>query len=356
MHLINPVSVLGLLVAALPAQSQKLKARNFFFDGYTTVFCIDMKKVRDVGVWDDFCVGPAKMALNLTEKMGGYKFEELERVTMVRKAAVAGDGSDGDGYEVVAIESSGVIGDLWNEFGEWSAVEVADYTLMVNEWEGHGAYVRVTPNLRVSGPTEVLETVLGGELRSGLPSGEVMSLTAGQKGLLAYGVIDLRDGALLREVKENILPDADWPSDDPLALVCIRLLMRGDEDDPHVSLEVVLRHRKDGAGLVASEAAVTLALQKLRARKEARMFLPLLKKVQRSRDATDAVWRLDLGRARVAAGMLSTLALTVPVLLASNEVVEVKAAPPAAKQVLLEEEVEPPPPPPPESGNGGGGN
>ncbi len=104
----------------------------------------------------------------------------------------------------------------------------------------------------------------------------------------------------------------------------------------------MLRHGKDGAGLVASEKAVASALQRVREIKETRIIRPLLKKIKHERDRTDAIWRLDLGRARNAAGMLGTLS---PFLMfaRASEVQPIQGQVLFLEEVAEEEEAKPKP-------------
>jgi hypothetical protein len=114
--------------------------------------------------------------------------------------------------------------------------------------------------------------------------------------------------------------------------------------------------------------------------------MPLLKQIQHKRDRTDAIWSVDLGRARDFGGTVSMLApflmvtrasqqaqalmvpgvpaVPVPVAQAEEEGVAeakpMKEAKPVKKgkgvvEIKRKPVVEPPPPPPPPTGNGGGG-
>ena len=297
---------LAACTAVLPAQAKVPTARQFLFDDYTSVMSIDMKKMRDSGVWDEMTSTALKMVFGMMEKQFGFPLDALDRATLVRRFSV--DGEDTKSHEIITVEGNADLGESADvQHGRYVATDVDDYAVMLDQFIPDQAMVYVTPKLLVFGPLGLLKSVLRGEPRGGLPSGDVMSFTAGQKGLLGYVVGDLRPGDMPREGLDEMLPDAAWPEDDRPTFVCIRLLVTGDEDDPHLTLEFVLRHGKDGAGLVASEKAVASALQRVREIKEARIIRPLLKKIKHERDRTDAIWRLDLGRARNAAGMLGTL-------------------------------------------------
>jgi hypothetical protein len=106
-----------------------------------------------------------------------------------------------------------------------------------------------------------------------------------------------------------MLGGGDWPEDDMPQLLGARLLATGDEDDPHLTVEAVLRHQKAGDGIKVTEALSDGLLEKFRANPQMRLLRPLLKKVVKEVDGTDLVLRLDLGRVRNAVGHLATLAL-----------------------------------------------
>lgn len=327
------------VAATVSAQTKAPHARQFLFDGYTTAMSLDMKKVRDTGAWDEINVSTMKMIFGLIEKQCGFPLDRLDRTTLVRERAP--DGQERRAREVIIIEGNGDLGQPKDvESGRYATTAIGDYSLMVDQWSASDqAMVKVTPKLRVLGPTELVTDVLKGKPRGGLPSGDVMSFTAAKKGLLGYIVADLENDDSARLALKDVLPDAEWPADDKPTFICIRLLVSGEEDDPHLKLEVVLRHGKDGEGLVASEKAVADALQKVKKIKETRIIWPILRKIQHERDRTDAIWRVDLGRARNVGGMLGTLS---PFLMFSSA----SSVAPAQRGVILEidEEVEEPKP------------
>jgi hypothetical protein len=162
----------------------------------------------------------------------------------------------------------------------------------------------------VYAPAELLRGVLAGKPRNGLPSADVMAFTAGAKDCLLYFVVDLKHDAGSRQELETFvgetLGDVEWPDGDAPTMIGGRVLATGDEDDPHLTLELVVRHGTVGKGLAVSEQAVDDGIGKLEKLSEARLFWPILRRIERSRSGTDAVWRVDLGRARHADGLLTT--------------------------------------------------
>ncbi len=213
---------LAACTAVLPAQAKVPTARQFLFDDYTSVMSIDMKKMRDSGVWDEMTSTALKMIFGMMEKQFGFPLDALDRATLVRRFSV--DGEDTKSHEIITVEGNADLGESADvQYGRYVATDVDDYAVMLDQFIPDYAMVHVTPKLLVFGPLGLLESVLKGEPRGGLPSGDVMSFTAGQKGLLGYVVGDLRPRDMPREGLDEMLPDAAWPEDDRPKFACIRL-------------------------------------------------------------------------------------------------------------------------------------
>ncbi|MGK0156619.1 MAG: hypothetical protein ACI9SE_003588 [Neolewinella sp.] len=342
MKLAAPILVVAVCFALFPlptlrSQAKPPAARHFLFDEYRTVIHANIKLLRDTGVWDEVSIGTMKLMISLLEKQMAFSMDQLDRVTLVQ-APLAEAGKElamqQSLQQITTLEGHGDLGDPDANGNErrYQEEQVGDYRLLLGQWSSD-AVVQVSPQLRVYGPTELLKSVLAGKPRAGLPSADVLSFTAGKKNLLAYLVADVKNHRQPRESLEQILPDAAWPEDDKPTHMCVRVLATGDEDDPHMMLEWAVRHGKDGGGLIATEKAVAAALDRLLKMKEARILRPLLKKVESERDGTDAVWRVDLGRARQAMGMVGTLA---PFMLFASA----SETQPVQKRVLLMPQVE----------------
>ncbi|MFT4512301.1 MAG: hypothetical protein ACI91B_000990 [Planctomycetota bacterium] len=316
MKLVDPIIVAVACAAMLPvqcigAQEKPPVARQFLHDEYRTVMFGNFKLLRDTGIWDELNGSALKLVVSMIEKELSFPLSRLDRITSTQRP-LPEDGKDPAEQrsveKIVTLEGNGDLGDPANgNDAQYEEKTVGGYRLLQGQWSGDSV-VQLSPKLRVYGSTEQLQAVLDGKPRAGLPSADVLSFIAGKKNLLAYFIGDVKKHLQPRESLEAILPDAAWPEDDKPTHMCIRVLATGDEDDPHVMLEWAVRHGKDGAGLVATEKAVAAALQRVRELKEARIIRPWLKKVVHERDGTDAVWRVDLGRARRAMGLLGTLA------------------------------------------------
>ena len=307
-------AVLVALAAAVLSQGKVLKARQFLVDGYGSVMAIDMKMVRDRGVWDELYGSPLLRALLSTVNMfqAGLSIDAIDQVTWVPHVRVDAGPDDRD-CVIITIEGSSDLGeDVWAYRDRYTETQVAGYAVLHDEWVEGEAIAKVSPKLLVFGPTAMLVSVLEGEPRNGLPSGDVLSFTAGKKNLLGYFVGDMQKVPANRQLLAEVLPEVSWPDGDAPTFFCIRLMVFGDEDDPHLQLEAILRHGKSGEGIVVSERVVAAALDRLMKVTEMRLFLPLLKNIKYERDRTDAIWRLDLGRAR---GFGGTLGVALPALM-----------------------------------------
>lgn len=334
------LSAITIGAAILPSQTKALTGQQFLLDEYTTVAHIDMQKMRDMGIWDELRGSTLKMILGMAEEANEVSLEAIRQVTMVRQPAPQ-DGEHARTQEIIVIEGAEAIGEIGKKYPDrYQATTVGDYSVLLDQWMTDEAVIQISPKLRVYGPRMLIQQVLSGQPRSGLPSADVMSFTAGKQNLLIYLVGDLGPGCVSRELLNAALPDTTWPADDAPTLACIRVFATGDEDDRHLTVEVALRHGKDGEGLVVSEKAATAALARVSKMQEARILRPLLKEIEHQRDGTDTIWRLDLGRARDVAGLLGTLS---PFLMFASAR-EVQAVQLEVVEEAVEEKVEAPKP------------
>ena len=353
------LSTLMTAAAVLPAQGDtKLTARSFHVDDHRTMLRVDMKAFRDSGVWEELNVGGAAAILQLFVEDLGFGFDELDRMTMTRRLPEpAEDGSARESIGVVVYEGNQPLGAMASyEGARYTLERVGVHDLYVDSWGGDAA---TSPHdrLRVTGAEQLVREVLEGRPRSGLPSADVMAFTAGKAGTLIDVVIDLAQEPGLEAEVVALLAEADegvqWPEGDRPSMFGVRVAATGDEDDRHLELELVVRHGTAGAGLAVTEHAVGAGIEALKRLKEARLFRPLLKKFEHERSGTDAIWRVDLGRARAFGGSLLTLA---PVVLVGYQAwsmaMQMQGGVGPALQVVDEAEAVAEPLPPPDAGGG----
>lgn len=302
-----------LCAAAAPlfAQNKPLVARNFHFDDYRSVIVFDLKTLRDTGVWDEMNTSSLKMTAKIFEEQLGFSIDDLDRVTMTR-GKYKPEGQAEVFEEISVLEGNADLGTGDVGTGRYNTESVGLHTLYLNQWGGGDAFAVPTPKLQVYGPAELLRDVLDGKPRNGLPSADVMAFTAGKKNCLMHFLVDLKYDEMPRKELEQVvgasLEGIEWPEGDAPTMIGGRVLATGDEDDPHVTFELVVRHGTVGKGLETSEKAVDAGIRMLKKMPQARLFWPMLKRIERERSGTDAVWRVDLGRARHADGLITTLA------------------------------------------------
>lgn len=281
-------------------------ARQFLFDDYRTVVHLDMRKLRSTGVWDELNIATMKMVFGMMQEQLGFSPDELDTVTMTAgRYQPAGEPAAFE--EVVVIEGNAPF-DRPTDLDQYEREDVGACELYSHRWGWSDDLAIVSPKLHVYGPQRLLREVIDGQPRTGLPSADVMAFTAGHKDVVAYCVLDLTvedgPGKMLAEA----LPDTEWPEGDRPLMACFRVRATGEDYDPHLTVEMVLRHGTPGEGLAVTEKAVQARLDELRKMPEARMFRPMLKHIEHERSGSDAVWRTDIGRARNAGGMFGGMA------------------------------------------------
>jgi len=323
MHAMNrPSLALAALALTLPAQDkppQKTPAtpdvKSFLPDDYRNVAVIDFAALNERGVWEELDVPPLSVMLRAIEKESGFKLSDLDRMTMVM--CPRSDANERTVDRLVVIEAHRPLALAPSVLQNWSTETIGGHEVRrrTNEWMDDVVY-QPRPEVTISGPASLLEPALTGKPRSGQPCPDVMSLLSARANRLAWMVVDVANGLAKRDVLDTLLPHAAWPEDDAPAFVCLQLLATGDADDPHLVIEGILRHTKDGAGIAASGAAVKEAFERLGKEPKARLLWPTLKTAQVRADRGDLIVSVDLGRARVAAGQLALVfgaSMLVPV-------------------------------------------
>ncbi|MFK7741715.1 MAG: hypothetical protein AB8H80_15460 [Planctomycetota bacterium] len=368
----SPCWALLCFASALSAQGRQepLKPQHFLFDECALVARLDMDALRKHEVWEDIESSPLNLVLGRMREAVGFVLEDLHGITAQVSVKPSGgdddDGSDSERSEVVIFEGRKPLA-LPDHERNGDMQTIGGVEVFGSYAESRMVSIR-TGNFAVNGYRAAVESVLEGERRAGLPSGEVLSLIADPRGLVGYVAVDVRYESPWREALREALA-TEWPEEDAPTHLCLRLRVIGDPDDPHLQLEAVLRHGKAGDGLATSERAVDAGIAKLLAMPESRMFRRVLKSVKRTRSGPDAVWTLDLGRSRNAAGLVGSL---LPFLMVGRQsqgvvlqakgprqVQAVKEAKVLVEKLKKRVPVPPPPPPPPPAaapvGGGGGG-
>lgn len=321
------------VASLLPAQKPP-DAKAFLPTDYRNVVFVDLAAVRKKGVWDELESSVLKAAFKQIEKESGIEMKALDRVTAV---AVPGPGEEADRppdqTQVFVLEGNVKLGMSESVRQRWAEEQVGSFATRVRTSWQREMCVLPKPEVLVTGSEAIVRPVLEGKPNAGLPCADVMSLLSGRSDSLAYFVFDLAAPVVKKHVLGKVFPDAGWPEGQAPVFLCVRVLATGDADDPHLSVEAVLRHTAEGPGMDVSAKAADALLERLAATPEMRALKPLLAKVEKKRDRSDVVYAVDLGRVRDAIGSVAMLA--APLFAGQTERVEVVApvkAQPAPEQ------------------------
>lgn len=345
-------AIASILIAATAAAQASVPPQRFLPSDYKNAVHVDLKAMRDLGIWEDLEASVLKMAFTQIEKECGFPLAHLDRLTMVADPGEPG-GEASRMQELMVLEGNAELGQPGDVTGGgWQAEQVGSFAVRRRDGFREELFLQPRPTLQVRGTAEPLAALLADDAHRGLPSADVMSLTSGKGVKLAWFVFDVTHPMLQQAVLGKLLPGADWPADGAPTFLCVRVVATGEDDDPQIAVEATLRHAKAGEGVAVSDKAAKGFLTQLADDPRMRMVKPLLQKVGQRTEGADLLLRLDLGRARNAVGQLATLAVPLFARAGGAEVVETEVV------------VEPPPPPPPEPEPkpkpqpkpGGGGN
>jgi hypothetical protein len=300
---------------ALPAQ-RPFSAADFLPDGYRNLVFVDFAQLRESGVWDEMNTGALALGLRSLAGTLECSFDALDRFTMVPRWVQRDDGQDGF-VNVMVVQANAPFAPPTSEEARSDSMvveQLGDATLRYQEGLTYGT-LEVSDRARVMGELALLRARVGEGRARGRPCPDVLSLFSSQRqGLLACVVVDLftqglSAGTTFHEELQQLLPGAEWPADGVPNFGMLRVAAAGDPDDPHVVLDVVLRHKKPGEGVALTERAVKAAFAQLDA-------TPRLRAVKRAFgvprfqvDGSDLSVSFDLGRARTVSSVYEQLAM-----------------------------------------------
>ncbi|MBL8751896.1 MAG: hypothetical protein JNK15_01240 [Planctomycetes bacterium] len=317
--------LLATTLLAQEAQPKPLTARSFLPDEHRMAVHADIVAMRDRGIWDELQASVMKLAFKQMEKELGFPLASLDRVTMVGEI----DGADAERprtREVLVLEGNTDLA-MHDRVRGWEVFDVGGRDLRRS---GNRCWVQPDPKLQVQGDESLVRPVLEGKPRAGMPCADVMSLLSGRKDQLAWFVFDVTHPKLRQGSLGQLFPGVEWPAGDAPTFVCLRVVMLGEDDDPHLGFEAVVRHAKEGDGLAVTEKAADEFVARLRDDPKLRLLKPVLAKAEKKRDRTDVVYRADFGRARDAVGLAATLVLPMFSVGEATEIATPAAAAPAA--------------------------
>lgn len=301
-------------------------ARSFLPDQYQNVAFVDLAALRDHGIQDVLDASVLKTVFTQLEKETGFPLTSLDRATQV---AVAG-GDEVRHRTVTVLEGNKELPlPPWVTGGRWTESTAGEHVLYRREGRVSDVFVCPRPNLQVFGDDEFVLPALEGKRGGGGPCPDVMSLLSGRGDHLAYAVFFLDTERNARRVLDALFPETKWPEGGKPTFFVFRLRKIGTADDPHVELELVVRHEKEGDGVTTTDAAWDALLERLKKDAGWLSFRPLLARAQKRRDHADVVVAADLGTPREAVGHAALLFGKVFARQAQEQPDEAAAAPAA---------------------------
>jgi hypothetical protein len=291
--------------AALAAQ-QPLPAKAFLPDEHRNVMFVDLAAMRSKAVWDEVEISLLKAMLQQLEQQTGMAMRTIDRVTAVVDPGEVGADQPrqrGDVRQVLVVEGNAALALPPAAQRSGDDVEIGGHKVRSRHGE---ICALVHPHLYVAGDEAWVRPVLEGTPHRGTPAPDVMSLLAGTEPLAAF-VLDVTTPLLRAQLLATAFRDAVWPDGEAPTFVCLRLIATGDPDDPHLTLEGVVRHTKDGAGVAITTKAIEALRDRLGAMPELRAVKPVLAGTTTKTDRGDVQCTLDLGRVRNAIGHVAAL-------------------------------------------------
>src|SRR5262245_17814743 len=283
------------LVATSAVAQQPMPAKAFLIDDYKNVAFADLKALRERGIWADLEVSVLKVVFKQMEKEFGLQLAALDRVTMVGdlgEQPEAGELVLRNLREVLVLEGNEALGVPSSvEHGRWQQATVGKHTVRRRDTMRPETFAQPCPEMQVSGATDVIEAALEGKPAAGLPCADVMSLLSGRGDNLAYLAFEVGNPLLRKQALGALFPDTEWPEGDAPTFLFARVRVIGEADDPHLEVEAVLRHLKEGPGLEASGAAVDEWIERLKKDPKMVAVRPLLQRVEKKVDRADLVLR-----------------------------------------------------------------
>ena len=317
--------------AAVPAQS-KFDARHWLPSEYQNVVHVDFAALRERGIWDELYSGLMKVTLQSLEREAGFPLVHLDRLTMIAEPPRTEGGVTRRTRDVLVLEGNAplAVPDRIKGSPYWHAAEVGKYEVMQRETSGSEVFFQPNPAVQVRGSTELLQPMLDGVPSAGMPCPDIMSLLSGPDGELLYFVLHLENELLRRRIVRSMFPGTEWPEGERPQYLMVRLLASGDEDDPRLVAEAVMRHGTAGEGVAITEQAVNAFLKRSGQDPQLRLLAPVFAAAEPVTDRTDVTVRVDLGRAREATGKIAMLA--IPILGRSSAKPVPGTAPPPARE------------------------
>jgi hypothetical protein len=317
------LAALLLIVPALDAQDA-LKPRAFLPADYRSEVVVDLSALRETELLDALVRSPFGMLLDSFEEEFGFAMDDVDRIHGV---LVFPDEPRQDPDQVWTFTGAGAVG-LPPEVEEARVTEEVDgRTIRVEKGPflaKETVYYSPEGGALVFGSGPLVRGVLDGTRKGGVPSPDLLSLTAAP-GALAYVAFGLTD-AMRAEMPPFM---TDWNVEqDPVQYMLLRLRQVPTDDEPRILLEAVVRCSGGEAGPAHIEAKAKQGLEELQAHPRLGALKRYWSAAEVERRDPDVTVRLDLGDARSAAGALPLLVAPLLVVGSADDAPELEEEPP----------------------------
>jgi len=305
------VALVPALIAQTPAPSPKqLAARDFALEDCECIVFADLAQLREREIWRLLRASVLMLALPPLEREAGFPLEHLDRMTLQARmpADDAKDAREAERAPATTCVLEGNTGlalpDAVARNTSYTRSKVGDVELFER---GDDVVANVRPDFRVLGTRELIVPVLEGKRSRGQPSADVLSLLSGRGDNLLYIVCQVKTARMRERMLGRLIGQVAWPEDDLPTHMMVRLRAIGEDDDAHLQIEAVIRHRVGKAGFDASAAAVRAWLESMQKERRFAAIKDLWRSVEIGHEGSDLVLRKDLGRPRDAIGALAVL-------------------------------------------------
>ncbi len=315
---------------------QELGARSFFPPEYGSEFFVDVQAVLDTDLWEvlerSLLKGPFLLYFR---KEFGCRLDSLQQIQGAmtnnwNPAGEQGQEADADELEpqsrtVVAFTGRKELQlPKLREKDERQAETIAGHAVIAwdnDDWQGSSKelLLRPKPKVLIYGDRELIESVLSGKRRGGVPRPQLTSLLAGAKRPLAYVARNIADGEEWGSVFWSFEEEM-FAAEDPLREFLIRLDLdpKSDAKYPAVVLQVIFRFETGEVGPDFTKEFMQNSVASLpEEEKLKRLIAPLVKlleSMQYETDGRDLRVTLNFGGKAQRAALSDIMTLAIPFL------------------------------------------
>lgn len=298
--------LLSLFFAGMLAAQESPDPRRFMVHDYTNVIAADFKAMRDMDVWDELESSALKMAFGMARQSLGFPLDAVDRFSLTMSFPGGATKVEGERrLQIFVFEGREALSKPKDVDTKFTSYRHGAHDIYMRFDDREHALAWLGDKLHVMAPADILEQAIDGVRKPGLPSADVMSLSAGRGRGIAHMVADLSEKSARRTFLDQLFEGSTWPEGDVPTFFAGRVSVVGDEDDRHLALSLTLRHAKAGAGVEASDKAIDELLARARQMPELRLFRKILKTAEKQTRGSDVTVRVDLGRTRNAVGNLA---------------------------------------------------